>query len=131
MKKIKQLWIRFKQWIVGNIMFAWQHIKSFFFHIKLWIRNFWFVFFTTKSQFHVFYGYGHYWFAKKYADKRTKISNIQKHAGGGKKHHVLPWGQYSLAVINRLEINEFKSRGILKKGINILTLIEQSYYTTK
>jgi hypothetical protein len=94
-----------------------------------WIRNIFFVYFTTKSRIRIFQGYGHYWFAKKYADRRTRISRINKYAGG-KRHYVLPAGDYSLAVISRLEINFLKKKGYYK-GMDILKVLENAYYITK
>lgn len=98
--------------------------------IWLWIKNLCFVFLTTKSESRVFVGYGHYWFAKKYADKRTKISMLNKVAGG-KRHYVIPVGNYELVVINRLELKYLQSKGVLSNRLNIVKLLENAYYISK
>jgi hypothetical protein len=96
----------------------------------MWIGNFGFVFLTTKSQIRIFTGYGHYWFAKKYADRRTHISKINKVAGG-KRHYVIPTGDYSLAVLNRLEIQRLKAGGHIRSSVSIVRLLEDAYYISK
>jgi len=96
----------------------------------LWFRNLFFVFGTTKSKVRIFEGYGHYWFAKKYADRRAKISQINKYCGG-KRHYVLPAGDYSLIVLNSLEIQELKKKGIFNKSLNINKVLKNAYYVTK
>ena len=115
MKKIKRAW----RWIVGESQMIWT-----------WIDNFAFVFLTTKSKMRMFQGYGHYWFAKKYADKRTKISMLNKVAGG-KRHYVFPVGSYSLLVANRLEVKSLQSRGMLSKKVDIVYFLENAYYISK
>ena len=96
----------------------------------LWVRNLFFVFLTTKSKPRVFEGYGHYWFAKKYADRRYKISQINKYCGG-KRHYVLPSGDYSLIVLNSLEIQALKKKGIFKKSLDINKVLKTAYYVTQ
>lgn len=96
--------------------------------IWTWIRNFAFVFLTTKSKIRIFEGYGHYWFAKKYADKRYRISRINKYCGG-KRHYVLPAGDYSLAVVNQYEIRLLKKKGYYK-GLDIYKILQIAYYVT-
>ena len=111
--------IRFNQFIIGEF----QMIKS-------WFANIYFVFFTTQSKPKIFTGYGHWWLAQKYADKRTKISQGNKVAGG-KRHYVLPSGDYSLIVINKVEINSAKSRGFIPKSLNINKILTNAYYISK
>lgn len=89
----------------------------------LWVKNFFFVFLQTKSEPRIFQGWMHYWFAKKYAEKRKVIC--------GKRHFVLPYGEYSLIVINRAEINAAKSRRLISKNFNVLTALTNAYYITK
>ncbi len=96
----------------------------------LWIKNLFFVYATTKSQIRIFKGYMHYWFAQKYADKRTKISMINK-VCGGKRHYVLPAGDYSLVVLNRLELQALKGKGYYSKQMNIVEVHKNAYYISK
>lgn len=113
--KLRLAW----QWIAGESLMLWH-----------WIKNLFFVYLTTKSQVRIFEGYAHWWFAKKYADRRYRMSKINKVAGG-KRHYVLPWGEYSLIVLNHIELNTLKARGIISRSVNINTILKQSYYITQ
>jgi hypothetical protein len=112
--KLRLVW----QWIAGQSIMVWH-----------WIKNFCFVFLTTKSNFRIFEGYGHYWFAKIYANRRYKMSQINKYCGG-KRHYVLPAGDYSLAVVSNLEIQNLKKQGFYK-GWDILMILKNAYYVTE
>jgi hypothetical protein len=96
----------------------------------MWIKNLFFVFATTKSQAKVFQGYGHWWFARKYADKRTEISKINTYCGG-KHHYVLPVGEYSLAVFNSLELDDLRRKGLIKRSFTIDKVLKSAYYVAK
>lgn len=124
--KYSKVWI----WLKNKLRLAWQWIAGQAFMIWYWIKNLCFVFLTTKSELRIFQGYGHWWFAKKYADKRAKMSRINK-VCGGKRHFVLPCADYSLMVLNKTEINALKARGILKKSLNVNEIFKQAYYLTK
>jgi hypothetical protein len=108
----------------------WNKTKDIALKLWIWVVNFAFVFFTTKSRLRVFTGYGHFWFAKKYANRRTKI-NSPDGVTGRRRHYVIPSGDYSLVVLNRSEINSLKARGILSKNTNIIKLLENAYYISK
>ncbi len=114
----------------NKMRLTWQWIKGQWQMIWLWFKNLCFVYLTSKSELRIFAGYGHWWFAKKYADKRAKMSKVNKVAGG-KRHFVLPWGDYSLIVLNKLEINTLKSKGIINKRLNVNEIFKQAYYLTK
>lgn len=107
-----------------------QKIKQAFKMSIEWINNICFVYATTKSEIRVFSGYGHFWLAKKYADRRTEMSKANK-VCGGKRHVVLPAGQYSLIVLNHLEINVLKSKGVIPKSWNVNELFKNAYYLSK
>lgn len=96
----------------------------------MWIKNLYFAFFTSKSRPRIFVGYNHFWFAKKYADRRTKMSSYNEVAGR-KRHFVLPADDYSLVVINRLELNDLKARGKVSNKMNIEYLLKNAYYISK
>jgi hypothetical protein len=117
MKNFKNKIRIYYQWLTGQLSMIW-----------LWIRNLFFVFLTTKSQVRIFEGYGHWWFARKYADKRYNISQKNK-VCGGKRHYVLPAGDYSLAVVNQYEIQNLKKKGFYK-GLDILKILKIAYYVT-
>jgi hypothetical protein len=106
------------QWISGQSQMTWH-----------WIKNFFFVYFTTLSKPRIFEGYGHYWFSKKYADKRTKISKINKYCGG-KWHYVIPAGDYSLIVLSSNEIRTARNKGLLSKKMSIDQILKLAYYVS-
>lgn len=107
---------------------AWQSVKGEFALIWMWIKNICFIYLTTKSQFRIFEGYGHWWFAKVYADRRTRISRINKYCGG-KLHYVLPAGEYALSVSCSTEIQLLKKKGFYK-GWDIRKILEHAYYVS-
>lgn len=115
--------------IKNKLRLAWQKTAGFFSMIGLWLKNFYYVFLSDNSRIRVFEGWHHWWFAKRYADKRYKISQINKYCGG-KRHYVLPAGDYALAVVSSLEIQNLKKRGFYK-GLDIKKILEQAYYVTK
>jgi expansin (peptidoglycan-binding protein) len=96
----------------------------------MWVKNLCFVFLTTKSKIRIFTGYGHWWLAKKYADRRYDISKVNKYCGG-KRHYVLPYGDYSLIVLNSLELQNLKKRGFFSKAMNIALVLKNAYYVTQ
>jgi len=125
-KEMNKPFIQFKNYLYR----IWQNIAGDIVMIWHWVKNLFFVFLTTKSTVRIFKGYGHWWFAKKYADKRADMSKVNK-VCGGKRHFVLPWGDYSLIVLNKTELNALKSKGIINKKINVNEIFKQAYYLTK
>jgi hypothetical protein len=112
--KLRLAW----QWIAGESSMIWH-----------WIKNLFFVFLTTKSEPHIFQGYGHFWFAKIYANRRTKISKINKYCGG-KWHYVIPAGEYSLIVLSSDEIRTARKKGMLNKNMQIEKILKSAYYVS-
>jgi hypothetical protein len=104
----------------------------FLFFMRLWffIGNMWFLVFATKSRYRIFTGWMHFWMAKYYADKRTRWSKVNK-VCGGKRHYVLPWTNYGLIVINKLELVKLKKLGYFSKNLDIIKVLESSYYLSK
>lgn len=115
--KLKRAW----QWLAGNL-------QLFFLNLWGWIRNVFFTFIWFKSINRIFYGWMHYKLAVIYANKRTKVSAVNKYCGG-KIHYVLPFGEFGLIVVNRLEIKHFQDRGIFQK-FNIDGLLKNAYYVS-
>mgnify|MGYP007071637681 CR=1 FL=1 len=113
----------------NKLRLAWQWLAGEYLMIWHWIKNLFFVFLTTQSKPHIFEGYGHYWFAKKYADRRTKISRINKYCGG-KWHYVIPAGNYSLIVLSCNEIRNAKARGMFNKRMSIEKILKSAYYVS-
>jgi len=98
-------------------------------YVWIWLRLVWIVFLTDRSEIQVFTGWAHFALAKRYADKRCKMSKINKVAGG-KRHFVISAGQESLIVVNRMEILSLKDRRIIDKKVNIDYLLKNAYYIT-
>lgn len=96
----------------------------------MWIKNIYLVFAGTKSKVRIFQGYGHFWLAKQYADRRSRISKVNKYCGG-KRHYVLPVGEYSLGVFNSLELQDLRRRKVISKNFNINEVLKNAYYVTK
>ena len=73
---------------------------------------------TPELMVKVFYGYGHYKYAKKYADRR--------HEADGKTYYVLPYGTESLIVVNRLEL-----QGMFRAKVDIAQKLKHAYYIAR
>lgn len=124
--KLRQLSLRFKQQAQIVLLITWEIIK----YTLLWVANFYFVFISPTSKPRVFKGFGHWWLAKQYADRRSNLTKINKLCGG-KRFFVLPYTQDSLIVVDRMEIITGKNRGIFNKSLNIEKLLKNAYYITK
>jgi hypothetical protein len=78
----------------------------------------------------VFRGYFHFWFAKKYADKRHdnwKACWDQS----GKRQGILPYTDTTLIVCSAGELKRMGKRKLLKARINPRKAIHKAYYTTQ
>lgn len=120
--KTKQLYIRAKQWLLGNILY-------FLLNLWGWIKNVFFTFIWFKSKPRVFSGWMHYKFSVWYADKRTRCSTVNKYCGG-KIHYVLPYAELSLIVVSRGEIVFFRNKGYFNKNLDILKILKMAYYVS-
>ena len=101
----------------------WRTIKSFLNNIKGFFMGFWILYIYPKDQIFSFYGYGHFRFARDYADKRVKRNGL--------RHWVLPAGKGAeqLIVFNIVEKKMLTRRGFINK-ININDMLKQAYYIT-
>jgi hypothetical protein len=127
---MKKLWNRLKVKVNKLLFTFWKKVNKKWYGLPLiWLNNVWMLFLTDRSEIRVFTGWGHYWFAKRYADKRCRLTKVNKVAGG-KRHFVLPAGTESLIVVNRMEIMSLKDRRIIDKKVNIDYLLKNAYYIT-
>lgn len=101
MKKIKEF-IRFQVGMLQGWLFSKKSLYS-----------------TTLCA-KVFYGWQHFKYAKLYADRRNKIDN--------KCYYVLPFGEDTLIVVNRLEMTALKTKGVIKKELKHNDVLEMAYY---
>lgn len=105
-------------------------MKTIRINIKYFIKNLWFVYLAFKSKPKSFVGYGKYWLARKYADKRTSTMSGDG-VTGRKRHYVFPYSDNILFVCNRTEINGMVKSKMISKKVNIKYMIENAYYISK
>lgn len=106
-----------------------QLIKFFFIDIYGWIRSLFILTFRTIKRPSVFYGYDSYYFACKFADKRTKLWD-KKWDQMGKQQGVFPI-EDRLLVCSKMELKVYQKRNMMSKKFNPRKVIRKSYYTTK
>ena len=94
------------------------------------IKSCFIIVFHPISKPGIFTGYLSFWFAKKYADKRTKKWK-DKWDQSGKKQGVLPLTDTSLIVCSASELKYFKKRKLINGKINPRKAIRKSYYKTE
>lgn len=101
-----------------------KELKAFYENLKGWIFSVRMVHFSSKSRIASMWGWGHWKYAKKYANKRHEID--------GKRYYVYPAGPEMLLVFNSIELKDLKRRGFVSKGakIDVSTLLRDSYYYT-
>jgi len=121
MKELTKL--RIKNFFAGIL----PSIKLFFVFIGYWFTGMWKAFISSRDTFFLFEGWGHFWMAKHYADKRNKRSRPNKYCGG-KFFYVLPWSDYSLCVISSEEIQRLRKKKLLNSNFNIKEVLKSAYY---
>ena len=94
------------------------------------IKSCYIIIFQPISKPGIFTGYSSFWFAKKYADKRTRGWK-NKWDQSGKKQGVLPLTDTSLIVCSASELKYFKKRKLINGKINPRKAIRKSYYKTE
>jgi len=105
-------------------------MKTIYLNIKYFIKNFRFVFLEEENKPKSFYGYGKYWLAKKYADKRT-ASGSPDGVTGRKRHFCFPYANGVIMVCNRTEINGMINSKMISKKVDIAYMLEQAFYISK
>jgi hypothetical protein len=105
-------------------------MKTIYLNCKYFLKNFYFVFFQNRNTPKSFYGYGQYWLAKKYADRRTSTTS-QDGVTGRKRHFCFPYGNGIILVCNRTEANGMIKNKLIHKSVDIRYMIEHAYYISK
>lgn len=102
-----------------------KNIKTFFINIGGFFRGWWQVHVSQKDVIYSFYGFGHFRFARKYADKR--------HERNGLKHWVVPAGRgaESLVVFNTREKDLMQAQDLMNRRITAYDLMRSAYYTAQ
>jgi hypothetical protein len=118
LKQWKNALIRAWKWVAGNALMVWYWLKCLFYLYISW-----------KDKMITFSGWGHYWFAKQYADKRHRMTKNE--VCSGRRFYVLPWHGYSLIVLNRDEILYWIRKGVYNKSMKIEKILKNAYYVTK
>ncbi len=70
--------------------------------------NTWRFLFAPITRPTFFHGYTHYYFAKKFAEKRTR--RYKGYDQNGKVHAVFPFNDIDLVVLNKIELKALKKR---------------------
>jgi hypothetical protein len=105
-------------------------MKHIYLNIKYFFKNLYFVFLRTDCVIKSFAGYGRFWLAKKYADKRTRTTS-KDGVTGRKRHFVFPYNNKVVFVCNRTEINSLIRSKMIKQNIDIKYLLENAYYISR
>jgi len=100
-----------------------KSFKLFAYRLKGFYDSFVTLYIAAPSlRMRAFYGYGHWKFAIKYAHLRNEAD--------GKRYYIIPLGDETLVVANRIEIQKAKDKGWVKKSINCNDLYQYAYYMT-
>jgi hypothetical protein len=103
-----------------------------YFFVDTWglIRSVYLVCFQTVKKPGIFFGYYHYFFASKFAEKRSR--KWKSHWDQmGKKQGTFPFDDTKLIVCSQMELKMIKKRGGLDKKAKPRKMIKKSYYSTK
>lgn len=108
---------------IGPLKKGYYYVRYFLRNLYGFFRSYSIVYLSNKNRIYIFYGYGHWWLSKRYADKRHKMDN--------RRYYVLPFIHEDLLVVSANDRTELTRRGIMRKGITIEKLLKASYYFTK
>lgn len=106
-----------------------QRIKFFFIDTFGWCKSLWIFLFKDIRRPGIFYGYQSYYWASKYAEKRTRKWKC-KWDQKGRQQGTFPIEDIKLLVCSALELKLYKKAGIISKKLKPRKAIKKSYYTT-
>ena len=95
-----------------------------------WIRSLWIYCFQSIEHPGVFQGFGSYYWALKYAEKRFSKWHPEWDQAG-RQQGTFPLGEIKLLVCSKMELEIFKKKGLVSKNMKPRKAIKKSYYTTK
>ena len=104
-------------------------LNEIYLNIKYFLKNWYFVTFTSKIIPKSFAGYGRFRLAKKYADKRT-ASGSPDGVTGRKRHFIISFDTNIVIVCNKTEIDNMVKSGVIKHQ-NCYQLMRDAYYISK
>ena len=104
-------------------------IGYFFIDCYGWVRSLLIYVFRHISRPGIFYGFSAYYWAGKYAEKRTNKWKCywDQH---GRQQGVFPVGEVKLLVCSKMELEVYKKKGLIDKKFKPRKAIKKSYYTT-
>lgn len=104
------------------------YVENFFINLFGVIRSPFILIGRTKKP-QVFYGYAHFYFAKKYAQKRYFFFKGDDKLG--RRQCVFPYQEDRLVVFSPLDVKYLQKRGLISRERNYTKYVKQSYYKTK
>ncbi len=107
-----------------------QLIGYFFYDVFGWLRSLFIYLFKSIRKPGIFYGYSSYWFACKYAERRSRKWKSEWDQMG-RQQGVFPIGDIKLIVCSHMELKVYKKKGILKSNFKPRKAIKKSYYKTE
>lgn len=122
MDKKKSIKERIKEWL--------QIVGYFFIDCWGWLCGLCIYCFRSIQRPGIFYGYGSYFWAGKYAEKRTRKWRPEWDQDG-KVQGTFPIMETKLLVCSKLELNIYKKNKLVNKNLKPRKAIKKSYYTTK
>lgn len=93
------------------------------------IRSIFIYLFQNIKNPGIFNGYYSYYWACKYAKKRTN-NWFHKWDQSGKQQAVLPLTEDKLIVCSKMELKFYQKRGVINKKLKPKKAIKRSYYST-
>lgn len=119
---------KLKAWIAKVKL--WAQLTGFFItDCWGWVRSLWIFCFRSITRPGIFYGYSHYWWACKYAEKRTRKWQPEWDQSG-RQQGTFPIEEVKLLVCSKLELEIYKKAHLVKQNLKPRKAIKKSYYTT-
>lgn len=119
MKKLKALWT--------NIGLIAKIVAIFFVDIYGWILSVLILFKSTRKV-RSFRGFAHFWFAKRYCNKRKRKSISKRR--GDMNQCILPVGDLILFVCSQRELKRFQNKGFINHEAGYSKYFKKSYFNT-
>ena len=121
--------LKIKGWLIKSK--EWTKIAGYFIVDCLgWINSLLIYVFRSIQRPGIFYGYRHFWWAQKYAERRTKNWNPEWDQSG-RQQGVFPIEEIKLIVCSKLELKIYKKKRLVKQDLKPRKAIKKSYYTTQ
>lgn len=111
--------------IVRFIGFIYGHVTRFFIDLGGWFRSVWIL--TRKPvKVRMFFGFSHFWFAKRYANKRKRKSKSTRKSD--MNQCVLPAGELRLLVLSQRELKRLQTKGYINNLAGYSRYFKKAYF---